>query len=619
MFCARVKPTAFRASHLFFDSPSGLVSNREPENRIKVNAESSPFLVLPLYQLKMSPCSEIDLSQLRQLTDLISASVSELERQAASTSAVQPGGRGNAGETRTPLLTIASAAGQLSALVKPPNVFVAEVATAGSLTNALRVVVDASVPEIIRALSGPDAEAGVSVNGIAELCGVESSRLSRILRLLATHHIFRECTPLPSSSYDDRFANTPTSAALDSGAPLEEILAPPGLKRWSQRGVPQDDQEKREKLRTYQESMREWEAEDEESIRRRWARKFGRANEGAALAALTSLTSGQANIHLTAVRDALLPTVFPGSRARTHALQAIRHRPMDDPLRAPFNFFRAHVGAAGEQGPDPANMTIYAWQSLPQHTQLLHRFGCGMKAMGDFTPEDAIVRGFEWSALPAESTVLDVGGGVGSASLQILRANPRLKLVVQDLPEFISVAPKYWETRYPEAIEAARVTFQVHDFFQPQRALPAGAAPSAILMRMIMHNWPDAECETILGHARALAGPDTRLIIVDSILTRACPEATASADITGKTNSNRDAHGEGGSKAHGEAPEPLLANWGTANGLAYKLDMIMLAHHNASERTFSAFETLLRKSGWRIDALHSASESWMPQIVAVPI
>ena len=82
----------------------------------------------------MSLHSGIDLSKLRQLTDLISASVSELEQQAASTSAhtVQPGARGNEGDARTPLLTIASAAGQVSALVKSPNVYVAEIATAVS-------------------------------------------------------------------------------------------------------------------------------------------------------------------------------------------------------------------------------------------------------------------------------------------------------------------------------------------------------------------------------------------------------------------------------------------------------------------------------------------------------
>ena len=78
---------------------------------------------------------------------------------------------------------------------------------------------------------------------------------------------------------------------------------------------------------------------------------------------------------------------------------------------------------------------------------------------------------------------------------------------------------------------------------------------------MIMHNWPDAECATILRRARAIAGPATRLVIVDSVLTRACTE---SADGCGRT--------------HGEAPQPLLANWGTASALSYKLDMIVSLH-----------------------------------------
>ena len=44
----------------------------------------------------------------------------------------------------------------------------------------------------------------------------------------------------------------------------------------------------------------------------------------------------------------------------------------------------------------------------------------------------------------------------------------------------------------------------------------------------------------------------------------------------------------------------------------------MLCNHNACERTFEAFHALLRANGWAVEALHSASESWMPQIVAVP-
>ena len=49
--------------------------------------------------------------------------------------------------------------------------------------------------------------------------------------------------------------------------------------------------------------------------------------------------------------------------------------------------------------------------------------------------------GFDFSSLPSGSTIIDVGGGVGAASLPILRANEHLRLVVQDTEEVVNVAP----------------------------------------------------------------------------------------------------------------------------------------------------------------------------------
>jgi hypothetical protein len=42
--------------------------------------------------------------------------------------------------------------------------------------------------------------------------------------------------------------------------------------------------------------------------------------------------------------------------------------------------------------------------------------------------------GFAWNELPKDSLVVDVGGGIGSAALAVLRAHPHLRFVVQDLP-----------------------------------------------------------------------------------------------------------------------------------------------------------------------------------------
>lgn len=40
--------------------------------------------------------------------------------------------------------------------------------------------------------------------------------------------------------------------------------------------------------------------------------------------------------------------------------------------------------------------------------------------------------GFEWESLPFGSTIVDVGGGTGSVALEIAKAHPTFKFVIQD-------------------------------------------------------------------------------------------------------------------------------------------------------------------------------------------
>lgn len=44
---------------------------------------------------------------------------------------------------------------------------------------------------------------------------------------------------------------------------------------------------------------------------------------------------------------------------------------------------------------------------------------------------------YPWESLPADTTICDVGGGTGHATVVLLKACPQLKYVVQDLPGVI--------------------------------------------------------------------------------------------------------------------------------------------------------------------------------------
>jgi len=114
---------------------------------------------------------------------------------------------------------ITAAAFQLLAAVMPPPTMVMTLITGHMQTAALRVCLEANVTEILRE-AGPE---GLHVDKIAELADLSSNKLARILRLLATRHVYKEITP-------DVFANTRLSTVLDVGKSVEALKADPAAK-----------------------------------------------------------------------------------------------------------------------------------------------------------------------------------------------------------------------------------------------------------------------------------------------------------------------------------------------------------------------------------------------------
>ncbi|KLO05417.1 S-adenosyl-L-methionine-dependent methyltransferase [Schizopora paradoxa] len=253
--------------------------------------------------------------------------------------------------------------------------------------------------------------------------------------------------------------------------------------------------------------------------------------------------------------------------------------------------------------------TCFGWMNTtPENRWRLTRFGNAMEGVSRLTPPDAIMKGFRWSDLPPDSIVIDVGGGIGSASLPIVMHTP-VKLMIQDRGIVLEDATKYWQEHCPKALDSGRVSFVDHDFFKPQPSITGDGYPTVFLLRMIMHNWADEHAKIILKHIRGAAKDTTKLVIVDGLLETACRTGGGSSPTTNKLQ---------GDKKGVKPSHPLLSNWGAANGMAYKFDIQMLCNHNAGERTLDEFDKLLAETGWRIVEVYQSHQSWMPQIVAVP-
>jgi len=129
------------------------------------------------------------------------------------------------------------------------------------------------------------------------------------------------------------------------------------------------------------------------------------------------------------------------------------------------------------------------------------------EAMGAFTAMTAIAvaAAYDFSSM---RKVVDVGGSQGALLAGILRANPKLRGVVFDLPRLADGARR--------AIAASgvadRLEFAGGDFFE---AVPPDA--DAYLLKHVIHDWDDAKATRILRTCRAAMGPETKLLIVEGV------------------------------------------------------------------------------------------------------
>ncbi|KAJ7073574.1 O-methyltransferase [Mycena amicta] len=166
-------------------------------------------------------------STLRQLSDLISASVDTIERVYAAAgqplpsldapcNPVDPAEvlRGENPEIEAAVKNLVAASAQISATMFDPMRAVVNASHAFFISSCLLAASDANVVEILRE-AGPE---GAEAKKIAEISSVDADILTRTLRLLATHHIFREVSP-------GVFANNRVSSALDKGKSTKELFS----------------------------------------------------------------------------------------------------------------------------------------------------------------------------------------------------------------------------------------------------------------------------------------------------------------------------------------------------------------------------------------------------------
>ncbi|ETW80891.1 hypothetical protein HETIRDRAFT_154964 [Heterobasidion irregulare TC 32-1] len=471
-------------------------------------------------------------SILKQLSDLIAASVHDIDaacdaRGIPFPSLDEPFSEESERarqeqEVLSSIGIIVAAATQLIAVARVPSNYLLSMVLQHTIPACLGAANDGHVAEILRE-AGPQ---GAHVNDIAERNGMNAARIGRVLRLLATHHIFREVTP-------DVFTNNRVSSLLDTGKPVEELLKFPLIKHDGTSGF----------------------------------------------SAAVGHQSDETFKHVAALSETLHDPVFghsdePNQCARSKA----------------FN----------------TDLSAFEWLELPENSYRRRRFGVFMDGLSKVQLLDTSWSGFDFSSLPDGGLVVDVAGGIGSVSMVIAKAYPKLNIVVEDLPEVVRDAEKFWKANLAESFDSGRVRLVPHDMFTPQPE--ALRAPDLFVLRGILHDWSDTYAMKILKHLRAAAGPRTQLLIIDSVLRYACPpdpQRTETFKVPKLV----------------EPPAPLLANMGGAASLHYAYDIVMLALQNGQERTADQFNELLRRAGWELKEIKKpdSTGAWLPHVVAAPL
>jgi hypothetical protein len=153
------------------------------------------------------------------------------------------------------------------------------------------------------------------------------------------------------------------------------------------------------------------------------------------------------------------------------------------------------------------------------------------------------------------SRAVDVGGSTGTLLRMLQERNPELRGVIFDRPNVAAAAaPLVAASEF-----GSRTEVLAGDFFS---SVPSG---DLHLLKMILHDWDDKRCITILKRCREAMEPNGRVVIVEWIM--------------------------------GDPQAP---------GFAALMDMNMLVScQDGRERTLGEFDTLLQASGLQRTATHT--------------
>jgi SAM-dependent methyltransferase len=145
------------------------------------------------------------------------------------------------------------------------------------------------------------------------------------------------------------------------------------------------------------------------------------------------------------------------------------------------------------------------WEDLDRHPDIAASFDALMGPLGHGVPDPSVLLDGNWDSV---RSVVDVGGGTGTLLAEILKANPRVRGTLIDLPRTVARSAEV----FLAAGVADRATAIGQSFFDP---LPEGAG--LYLLKNVLADWPDREAIALLRRCAEAARPDGRVVILGGV------------------------------------------------------------------------------------------------------
>ncbi|KAG1816204.1 O-methyltransferase-domain-containing protein [Suillus variegatus] len=226
-------------------------------------------------------------------------------------------------------------------------------------------------------------------------------------------------------------------------------------------------------------------------------------------------------------------------------------------------------------------LVAFSW--IMENPDVLVPIADHLQVFGDMSTP-SIVADYPWEQLQTP-VIVDCGGGEGGLVSSILDAHPSFRAIVQDMENVIALTSSIMEDRRPRDVANGVLKVEPHDFFQPQ---PRIGNEYSFILRHIMHDWPDKEATTILGHVARALGPKSRILIIDMV---AVPNVDSTA--TSVQSLMHD------SKAKG--PDYRIpSHFGSASRIVSGSSVHMMTLINGCERSLREWEKLVKGCGLRI-------------------